>query len=170
MEVSRAKPSNNFIKFKFENITAMENLDVSPGKSFFVDFGARKNYEGSILTSLGASISTERFDRFIFMGDVVKRLKNTTIKLSTGGRYPSFYELHSSFGNKSLRSQKTIGADLFYDYKSFRFSAFAQRYSDFINYDLVNNQYENIDKLTTYGVEGRFTLINISLLDLVIRL
>lgn len=154
----KSKELNNFIKFKFENITAMENLDVSPGKSFFLDVGARKNFEESLVSSLGVSVSTQRFDRFIIMGDVVKRLKNTTIKLSTGGRYPSFYELHSSFGNKNLRSQKTIGADLFYDYKKFRFSAFAQRYSDFINYDLVNNQYENIDKLTSYGIEGKVNL------------
>jgi outer membrane cobalamin receptor len=97
-------------------------------------------------------------DNILLMSDIVKTVGSYTLRVSSGGRFPSFYELYSAFGSDDLSPQKTYGIDLFYKFSKGRLSIFAQRYADYINYDFSSNSYGNIDELDSYGIEGKFSL------------
>ena len=43
------------------------------------------------------------------------------------------------------KTSKNVFRDLFFENSNLRLSTFIQEYKNFINYDFLNNRYENID-------------------------
>lgn len=141
------------IRGKLERYQKMENLTEENRLNPFMNLGGRLFFKEKFIDTAGISISFARSNEVIPSLEFCKSLNNLKLKISSSGRFPSFYEHYSIYGNERLRPQKTYSGDLFYENATFRLSTFIQEYKDFINYDFLNNRYENIEHLMSYGGE-----------------
>ena len=124
------------------------NGKINISKSAQGELGARvtKN-EGD------GSILTYRASGLINLADNV-RLKAS---YSTGVKIPELYHIYTQFGaNPDLRAERAESADITFEYEygetvSSRLSLFGSRYDNYIDYDLSNFRYENIEKAEIYG-------------------
>ena len=146
--------SEYLIRGKLEHYGEMENLTSENKIRPFMDLSSRLFFKETFIDTAGISVSITNDNEVIPSLEFSKSLGNLKFKVSSSGRFPSYYELYSSFGNENLKPQKTYSGDLFFENSKLRLSTFIQEYKNFINYDFLNNRYENIDHLLSYGAEA----------------
>ena len=107
------KKSEFLVRGKLERYGEMENLTGGNKLRPLMDLSSKLFFKNTLIDTAGVSISTTIDQELIPSIEFSKSLDNLKFKISSSGRFPSYYELYSSFGNENLKPQKTYSGDLF---------------------------------------------------------
>lgn len=118
--------------------------------SAFVEAGLREDQH-----SVAGAVTTYALTpglRILQTGTILK----TTY--ATGFKAPSLYQLYSAYGSKGLKDERTEAYEFSIEQNlgsSMVFSAvyFNQKFSDLIDFDMIANKYQNIEKAKSNGWE-----------------
>ena len=153
----RLNTEDYFFKLKLDRVDKLENASLPVKEMIFFDGGYQKDLgKDSVLDSFGIRYSIGRSGENIIFSDIKKTWKKIGLSVNSGGRFASFYERFSPFGNPNLKTQKNYGIDLYYTHKNFKLNLFKKNTHNFIDYDFNSSRYENLKVIDSIGLNVNF--------------